>query len=467
MKITILNGSPKGQHSITLTYLHFLKTRFPRHQYTIIHISKDIRVIENDRERFDEILKTVNSSDAVLWLYGVWVLLVPAQMLRFMELIRERNAAFVFAGKYAASISTSIHYLDHFAEHYIRAESENLGMQFFDHMSLDMRDMMKTDKRDNLCRFFGYFADCVSNAQPLQKQTVPPVLSRFCYNPRKPSPGLETSSKKILIVSDAVKKESNLEKMTQRFAKACGQNTSIVNIVDLGMKGACIGCMRCGYNNSCIYNDGFQDFYNKSVRSADIVIFAATVSGQFLSSTFKTFIDRAYFWTHTPSLAGKTIGYLIEGPLSQNHNTRQFLEATVTARQMALFAGIITDECADSQELDSLIDGFAAACIQYSLDSYSKSFNFLMHGAHKVFRDYNWSGIRLVWQSDHRFYKKNGLYDFPQKNKLKNMILSAMMLIIRIPFLRKRYYNKLIKLPASRLRKYIDIKLQKERSAQS
>ena len=93
MKITILNGSPKGQHSITLTYLHFLKTRFPRHQYTIIHISKDIRVIENDRERFDEIMETVNSSDAVLWLYGVWVLLVPAQMLRFMELIRERKGA--------------------------------------------------------------------------------------------------------------------------------------------------------------------------------------------------------------------------------------------------------------------------------------------------------------------------------------------------------------------------------------
>ena len=124
-------------------------------------------------------------------------------MLRFIELIRERKADSVFVGKYAASISTSIHYLDHFAEQYIRAESENLGMQFFDHLSLDMRDIMKTDKRDNLCLFFGYFANCISNARPLPKQTVPPLLSGFCYESGKPAHEFETSGKKILIISDA------------------------------------------------------------------------------------------------------------------------------------------------------------------------------------------------------------------------------------------------------------------------
>lgn len=216
--------------------------------------------------------------------------------------------------------------------------------------------------------------------------------------------------------------------MTRRFAETCGRNAQLVNIVDLGMKGACTGCMRCEYDNTCIYNE--------TVRNADIVILAVTIYGRILSSTFKTFIDRAYLWTHTPSLVGKTIGYLIEGPLSQNHNIQQFLEATVTARQQTLFAGIVTDECSDSQTIDSLIDDFAAACIQYSYDKYSKGFNFLMHGAHKVFRDYNWSGIRFVWQADHRCCKKNGLYDFPQKNRLKNMILPIAMILFRIPSLR-------------------------------
>ncbi|MCK4515257.1 MAG: NAD(P)H-dependent oxidoreductase [Spirochaetaceae bacterium] len=465
MNIAVLNGSPKGRHSITLTYLNFLKTRFPEHQYSIIHISRDIRTIEKSRERFNEIMETINQADALIWLYGAWVLLVPAQMVRFMELVRERGKGDVFAGKYAASISTSIHYLDHFAEHYIRAESEDLKMQFYDHLSLDMRDLMKADKRNNLCRFFTYFADCAKYARPLPKRTIPLVTSRFHYEQGKPAPRLDTNGQKILVLSDADGNGTNLGKMARRFAEACGPNAQVVDISDLGMKGACTGCMRCGYDNTCIYSDGFQEFYNETVMNADIVVFAATISGRFLSSTFKTFIDRAYFWTHTPSLAGKTIGYLIEGPLAQNHNIEQFLEATATARQHALFAGIVTDECSDSQTLDSLIDQFAAACIQYSSDEYSKGFNFLMHGAHKVFRDYNWSGIRVVWQADHRFYREKGLYDFPQKNRLKNLIMSIVMLITRIPSLRKRYYSNLIRLPATRLQKYADTKLQKERSA--
>lgn len=118
------------------------------------------------------------------------------------ELIRERKASHVFAGKYAASISTSIHYLDHFAEHYIRAESEELEMRFYDHLSLDMLNMMRADKRGNLCRFFGYFADCTKNARLLPKHTIPPVISRFCYEQGKPAPKLDTNGKRILILLD-------------------------------------------------------------------------------------------------------------------------------------------------------------------------------------------------------------------------------------------------------------------------
>ena len=464
MNIVVLNGSPKGQHSVTLTYLKFLTTRFPEHQYSIIHISKDILTIEKNRERFDEIMKKIDMADVVLWLYGVWVLLVPAQMIRFIELIRERKQEHVFTGKYAASISTSIHYLDHFSEHYIRSESEDLMMKYYDHLSLDMLDMMKVDKRENLCRFFSYFTDCAENMRPLPKHTSPLKPCNFCYEPGKPASKLDTGDKKILILSDTNKKNSNLDRMVQRFTETCGQNVQLVNLIDLKMKGACTGCMRCGYDNTCIYNDGFQEFYNEVVRNADIIIFAASISGRFLSSIFKTFLDRTFFWTHTPSLVGKTIGYLIEGPLSQNDNLRQFLEATVTARQQALFAGIVTDEYPDSPTLDSLIEGFAASCIQYSSDNYVKGFNFLMQGAHKVFRDYNWSGIRFVWQADHRFYKKNGLYDFPQKNCLNNMIFPIIMALCRFSFIRKKIYNNMKKMPANRLRKYIDKNFLKEKN---
>lgn len=465
MNIVVLNGSPKGEHSITLAYLHYVQTCFPEYRYSVIHVAKDIQTIERSPDRFDRITNRIRAADALVWLYGVWVLLVPAQMVRFLELIRERNQRHVFAGKYSASMSTSIHYLDHFAEHYIRAESEDLGMQFFDHLSLDIRDLMNAEKRGNIRRFFSYFVASANRRQPLPKHTATLTLPQFRYRPQPAAPPPDVKGKRVLILSDSQRNGSNLHHMTQRFAARCGTNARVVTIAELGLQGGCVGCMRCGRDNSCIYRDGFEQFYNETVMSADVIIFAVTIAGRFVSSEFKTFLDRAYFWTHTPSLAGTTIGYLVEGSLCEHLNTRQFLEATVTARQHALFAGIVTDECADTTTLNALIDDFAATCLQYTSDRYAKGFNFLMHGAHKVFRDYNWAGIRLIWQADHRFYRKHRLYDFPQRNWLKNLLLSLLMVLTRIPAVKRSIDTNIRTMPASRLRKFIDTRLVNRRSA--
>jgi hypothetical protein len=37
MKIIVLNRSPKGEHSISLQYVHFLLKRFPQHEFKIIN----------------------------------------------------------------------------------------------------------------------------------------------------------------------------------------------------------------------------------------------------------------------------------------------------------------------------------------------------------------------------------------------------------------------------------------------
>jgi hypothetical protein len=109
--------------------------------------------------------------------------------------------------------------------------------------------------------------------------------------------------------------------------------------------------MRCGYDYTCTYKDGFADFYNQRVRTADIIVFAGTVKGRYLSSMWKTFYDRAYFWNHTPSLAGKQLGYIIAGPLRQNPNLIQILEASSTARQYANHVDIIPTRVRTRQRL--------------------------------------------------------------------------------------------------------------------
>ena len=39
---------------------------------------------------------------------------------------------------------------------------------------------------------------------------------------------------------------------------------------DLDIKGSCLGCLQCGYDNQCVYQDkdGYIDFYNTKLETA-------------------------------------------------------------------------------------------------------------------------------------------------------------------------------------------------------
>lgn len=53
MKITVLNGSPKGELSVTMQYIKFIQKKFPEHELKIINISNKIKKIK----RMKHILK--------------------------------------------------------------------------------------------------------------------------------------------------------------------------------------------------------------------------------------------------------------------------------------------------------------------------------------------------------------------------------------------------------------------------
>jgi len=59
------------------------------------------------------------------------------------------------------------------------------------------------------------------------------------------------------------------------------------------------------------------------VRTADVIVFAGTVADRQLSWKWRQFFDRSFFNTHTPSLAGKQIAFLVAGPLSQLPDMRE------------------------------------------------------------------------------------------------------------------------------------------------
>jgi multimeric flavodoxin WrbA len=458
MKIIILNGSPKGEASITLQYAAYIQKHFPQYEFKIIHVSQQIKKIEREPEAFQEIINEVRSADGVLWSFGLWVLCVPAQYMRFIELISERGMEDAFKDKYAAVMTTSIHYYDHTAHNYMRAVCEDLGMKYVDSISLDIIDMMKEERRQDITIFAEGFFKAIREQTATSKLFNPLTFSDFEYQPSEPKTRIDTKDKKVLVLTDAFDRDTNLGKMIKRFKQSFANQVDVIDLNTVGIRGACLGCMRCGYDYTCAYKDGFVDFYNLQVRTADIIVFAGSVKGRYLSSLWKTFYDRAYFWNHTPSLAGKQLGYIISGPLRQNPNLIQILEASSIARQHANHVDIITDESKSSKEIDALLQNFAQKLVTFANKGYVKPQNFLGVGGHKVFRDNIWGRLRPLWQADYRYYKEHRLFDFPQKDHKVNVMTRILFLLTRMPAVRKKYYANLKTFPSGRLKSIVEHK---------
>jgi multimeric flavodoxin WrbA len=453
MKITVLNGSPKGELSITLQYVHFLQKKFSQDELKVFHVSQHIKKLEKDERTFREIIEEIRSSDGILWAFGVFVLAAPSQYMRFVELIFERGVEDTFKGKYAAVLTTSIHFFDHTAHNYMRAVCEDLNMIYVDGLSLYLQDLTDKSRRQGLITFADNFFEAIEKRFTTARLFKPLTFTNLLYEPSLPKKKISTKGKNVVLLTDASDSNSNLGKMIDRFKQSFAEEIEVIDLNDIDIRGGCLGCMRCGYDYRCVQKDGFTDFYNSRVMTADIIVFAGEVRSRYLSSKWKEFYDRAFFWNHTPSLVGKQLGYIISGPLSQTPNLIQILEASSTTRQDANHADIVTDECENSVDLDALLQSFAERLVSFAEKEYVRPQNFLGVGGHKVFRDNIWGRLRMIWQADHRYYRKHGKYDFPQKEVKLWIANPVMMALTKIPTFRKKFYVNITKFSSGRLKK--------------
>ena len=457
MKITVLAGSPKGERSFTLQYVAYIKKKFPEHELKVLQVASGIRAIEENEILFRETVEEVRSSDCILWAFPVYCMLVPYGYKRFIELVRERGAKEAFEGRYAASLSTSIHFFDHTAHNYIHGISEDLGMKYVGSFSAGMMDLLEEEKREKLLFFAQEFFGAAERKASISRTYALLEARDFEYVPGELRGELVTEvvrkagteGKKIIVLSDAgvgEGQEMNLRRMVRRFRNRFSSGVEIINLHDIYIKGPCIGCLQCGYDNSCIYEgkDGFIEFYNEKLKTADILVFAGTIKDRYLSSRWKLFFDRSFFNTHIPSFSGKQIGFIISGPLIQTPDLREILQG-YAEMQEANLAGIVTDEFGDSEQIDSLLDEFGGKLVRYSKEEYVQPQTFLSVAGVKLFRDTVWGKLRPIFMADHRYYKKHGRYDFPQhdlKGRLSNAVLCPLM---KIPAFRKKVQEQMKK----------------------
>lgn len=444
MKIIVLNGSPKGDVSVTMHYVRYIQKYLPDHEFKFINISQRIHKITKDEKSFLDIMNDIRSADGVLWAFPVYVCLVPGQYKRFIEMIFEKNAADAFRDKYTAVLTTSVHFYDHTAHNYMHAVCDDLGMKYAGFYSAEMYDLMKDSERKRLLLFAGDIISSIKDQVSTNRTYHPSDRNHISYIPGSSMQRYDLEGRKLLIITDAKDDQSNLTRMVERFRSAFTEGTEIVNLHDINIRGGCLGCCQCGYDNTCAYEgkDGFTEFYNTKVRQADILIFAGSIKDRFLSSRWKTYFDRAFFNTHIPTLIGRQIGFIISGPLSQNHNLAEILKAYGEWQQSNL-VDIVTDEYDDSSMIDSLLQRMAERCLRFSGSGYRKTMTFRGVAGMKIFRDEVWGNLRFVFQADHRYYREHGFYNFPQYNAKARIRNFLMILLTGIPSFRREFIRKI------------------------
>lgn len=135
--------------------------------------------------------------------------------------------------------------------------------------------------------------------------------------------------------------------------------------------------------------------------------------------------DRQFCNGHRTVTVGMPVGYLVSGNYSKEFNLQMIIEARAQVGQNFL-CGVATDEENTDHAIDTMADNLV-----YALEhKYVQPRNFYGVGGMKIFRDLIWV-MQGMMKADHKFYKKHGYYDFPQKQrgtifkmKLVGMLLS-------------------------------------------
>jgi multimeric flavodoxin WrbA len=464
MNILVLNGSPKGDLSITLQYVAYLQKAFASHTFKIEHIAQRIKRLERDPAAFEAILGEVRATDLVLWATPVYYFLVPGQVKRFIELVDERGASEAFAGRYAAVLTTSIHFFDHIAHSYLAGICEDWQMHFYGGHSAEFKDLLDEAGRAQLMRFAeGLFA-AVEQAAVTPGNYAPVIPHEFVYVPGTEhaaadlprltvNPGREL---RPLIIVDGLDRSPNLARMVKRLAASFDRPVQVVDLAAVDIKAGCLGCLKCGLDNECQFEgkDDFTNLFRDQVMTADLLFFAGDIRDRYLSARWKTFFDRSFFRGHAPSLTEKQLAWIVTGPLRQLPNLGQFMQAYTEMHQANLL-GIVSDEYADSSQIDALLDDLALRGVAWTASGYQRPNSFLGVGGHKLFRDRIWSDLRFIFQADHRRYQATGTYDFPQ-GQIALRVTNLFAPVIRLPFIRKQFVPRITEVSVQPFRRLVE-----------
>jgi len=429
MRILVLNGSPKGDYSITLQTVRYWEKRYPSHSFEVLHVGARIKALEKD---FAPALEAFERADAVLFCYPVYTFIAPSQLHRFIELMKEHQAP--VAGKWATQLSTSKHFYDVTAHGYIEDNCRDLALNYVRGLSADMEDLTCEKGRAEAESFFEHFCWCVE-----QGISEPAFTQPSFYAPVVPTVPASVEKKEgdVVIVADLPEGDSRLHAMVERFRAILPMNSRVVNLREYPFRGGCLGCFNCAVDGTCIYKDGFDSFLREKIQTADAMIYAFEVKDHSMGALFKLYDDRQFCNGHRTVTVGMPVGYLISGNYSAERNLQAIVEGRAQVGANTL-VGVATDEIDPDGQIDRL-----CASLVYALEHrYTQPRNFYGVGGMKIFRDLIYQ-MRGMMRADHKFYKAHGEYDFPQKKWAQSLAMYGVGAMLASPKIKAKMGNKM------------------------
>ena len=410
MNILVINGSPKGDYSVTLQTVNYIMKHFPDNNFNILHAGQKIKALERD---FSSAIEALKDADLIIFSYPVYTFIAPYQLHRFIELVKESNIS--LEGKFATQISTSKHFYDVTAHRYIQDNCDDLGLKYIKGLSADMEDLLAEKGRKEAKDFFSYVLFCIKE-DIYEKRTAkntPPV--------KRPVTEISSLSEEkagdVVILTNCEKDDTQLQSMINRFRAVFRRNTRVINIREYPFKGGCLGCMNCAISGKCVYKDGFDDYLRSTIQNTEAIVVAFTIKDHSMGASFKLYDDRQFCNGHRAVTMGMPMGYIVSGNYSEEFNLQTIIEGRAQVGANFL-AGVATDEKDPNSEIDNL-----ANSLEYALQSnYVPPQNFYGIGGMKIFRNLIWL-MQGMMKEDHKFYKAHKQYDFPQKKRGRMVLM--------------------------------------------
>jgi len=442
MKILVLNGSPRGEYSVTKQYMLFLTKLFSKDDFKTLNAGQLIPSYKKE-DNINILRNDINDSDLIIISYPVYTFLPPSQLYEFLEILNKNNID--FKNKFITQFTTSKHFYDVTAHKVLKECILDLNGKYVEGLSSDMEDLTNNNT-DEIIKWFKFVKEQVINEIFETREKINKDIN--FYNRVINTEKEKTNNKTIALITD-YKDNQSLKNMIDDYVSLSPYKVITYNLNDINIKCGCLGCLNCTINGACKIKDDYNSMLDE-INKADAFVNAFEIKNHSMSSLFKKYYDRQFVNGHRPINAGKPFAYIISGNISCERTLIEYIEQKSSVGGN-YNSGIISDEYNTLKSIESSLYK-----MQYVLENDVKhQHDFYEIGGMKIFRDMIWT-MRGLMKDDYIYYKENDFFDFPQKNRKKMIGIKLVGFLLRNKKISKKMGNVLNDGMISPYKKIID-----------